>query len=43
VWVSPRLTLLQPLDRISWQGHQRGCFASLLAAWVLADDRRRVK
>jgi membrane associated rhomboid family serine protease len=43
VWGSALLTSLLPQDGISWQGHLCGGIAGLLAAWVLADDRRRVK
>src|SRR3954453_13419851 len=40
---SALLTSLLPQDGISWQGHLCGGIAGLLAAWVLADDKRRVK
>ncbi|WUJ69729.1 rhomboid family intramembrane serine protease [Kribbella soli] len=43
VWGSALLTSLLPQDGISWQGHLCGGIAGLLAAWVLADDKRRVK
>ncbi|MER7247311.1 rhomboid family intramembrane serine protease [Kribbella sp. NPDC000426] len=43
VWGSALLTSLLPQDGISWQGHLCGGIAGLIAAWVLADDRRRVK
>jgi membrane associated rhomboid family serine protease len=43
VWGSALLTSLLPQDGISWQGHLCGAIAGLLAAWVLADDKRRVK
>ena len=43
VWGSALLTSLLPQDGISWQGHLCGGIAGLIAAWVLADDKRRVK
>jgi membrane associated rhomboid family serine protease len=43
VWGSALLGGLLPQDGISWQGHAFGAIAGILAAWVLADDRPKVK
>jgi membrane associated rhomboid family serine protease len=43
VWGSALLGGLLPQDGISWQGHLFGAIAGVLAAWVLADDRPKVK
>ncbi|WP_112247373.1 rhomboid family intramembrane serine protease [Kribbella monticola] len=40
VWGSALLGGLLPQDGISWQGHLFGGIAGILAAWVLADDRK---
>ena len=40
VWGSALLSGLLPQDGISWQGHLFGGIAGVLAAWVLADDRK---
>lgn len=41
VWGSALLGGLLPQDGISWQGHLFGAVAGVVAAWLLADDRRR--
>ena len=43
VWGSALLGGLLPQDGISWQGHLFGGLAGVLAAWVLADDKKRAK
>ncbi|TDU84337.1 rhomboid family protein [Kribbella voronezhensis] len=43
VWGSALLGGLLPQDGISWQGHLFGGIAGILAAWVLADDRKPAK
>ena len=40
VWGSALLGGLLPQDGISWQGHLFGAIAGVIAAWVLADDRK---
>jgi membrane associated rhomboid family serine protease len=43
VWGSALLGGLLPQDGISWQGHMFGAIAGIIAAWVLADDKQRVR
>ena len=43
VWGIALLGGLLPQDGISWQGHLFGGIAGILAAWVLADDRKPAK
>ena len=43
VWGSALLGGLLPQDGISWQGHLFGAIAGILAAWLLADDRPKVR
>jgi len=43
VWGSALLGGLLPQDGISWQGHMFGAIAGIMAAWVLADDKQRVR
>jgi membrane associated rhomboid family serine protease len=43
VWGSALFGGLLPQDGISWQGHLFGGVAGILAAWVLADDRKPAK
>jgi membrane associated rhomboid family serine protease len=43
VWGSALLGGLLPQDGISWQGHLFGAVAGVFAAWVLAEDRRKVR
>jgi membrane associated rhomboid family serine protease len=44
VWGSALFGGLLPQDGISWQGHLFGGIAGVIAAWVLADERKqRVK
>jgi membrane associated rhomboid family serine protease len=43
VWGSALLGGLLPQDGISWQGHLFGGIAGILAAWILADDRKPAK
>lgn len=40
VWGGALLGGLLPQEGISWQGHLFGAVAGVLAAWLLADDRR---
>jgi membrane associated rhomboid family serine protease len=40
VWGGALLGGLLPQDGISWQGHLFGAVAGVIAAWVLAEDRR---
>ncbi|GAA0586804.1 rhomboid family intramembrane serine protease [Kribbella sandramycini] len=39
-WGSALLSGLLPQDGISWQGHLFGAIAGLLAAWLLADEKK---
>jgi membrane associated rhomboid family serine protease len=43
VWGGALLGGLLPREGISWQGHLFGAIAGVFAAWVLADDRRKVR
>ncbi|MET7281106.1 rhomboid family intramembrane serine protease [Kribbella sp. NPDC005582] len=43
VWGSALLGGLLPQDGISWQGHLFGAIAGILAAWLLADDKPKVR
>ncbi|MFC9688708.1 rhomboid family intramembrane serine protease [Kribbella sp. NPDC056951] len=43
VWGSALLGGLLPQDGISWQGHLFGAVAGILAAWLLADDKPKVR
>jgi len=43
VWGGALLGGLLPREGISWQGHLFGAVAGVFAAWVLADDRRKVR
>ena len=43
VWGSALLGGLLPQDGISWQGHLFGAIAGILAAWLLADDKPKLR